>query len=112
MASVVANEITSLIEKVKDIFPPQVDVSYVGKNGKCYQVALLLRHVYPHAEIHYSQSEGHVYTLIGGNYYDIDGIVFSVPPDTCILDHQSGHRPHRWHKSFGQIPILEWLRRS
>lgn len=44
--SVVVNDITRLINLVKDVFPQQVDVEYVGKNGKCYQVALLLKHVY------------------------------------------------------------------
>lgn len=110
--SVLVNDITILINLIKDIFPQQVDVEYVGKNGKCYQVALVLKHVYPKAEIHYSQIEGHVYTLIDGNYYDIDGIHFSVPPDTELLDHRRGHKPHRWHHSFHNIPILEWLRKE
>ncbi|EBW9290412.1 hypothetical protein B7N40_24175 [Salmonella enterica subsp. enterica serovar Bovismorbificans] len=110
-SSMVVNDVTRLINLVKDVFPQQVDAEYVGKNGKCYQVALLLKHVYPEAEIHYSQIEGHVYTLIDGHYYDIDGIHFSVPPDTCLLEHNRGHKPHRWHKGFVNVPILEWLRK-
>lgn len=91
------------------MFPPQVDVSFVGKNGKCYQLALLLCHVYEQAEIHYDPIEGHVYTKIGNVYYDIDGAHFDVPPETGPLDHQRGHKPHRWHKSFGSHPIDSWL---
>ncbi|YP_009966755.1 hypothetical protein HYQ27_gp033 [Salmonella phage Se-J] len=94
--SVVVNDITRLINLIKDVFPQQVDVEYVGKNGKCYQVALVLKHVY---------------TLIDGHYYDIEGIHFSVPPDTCLLEHNRGHKPHRWHKGFVNVPILEWLRK-
>ncbi|WPK37638.1 hypothetical protein [Escherichia phage AV124] len=103
------NNITSLIRKIRDIFPPQVDVSWVGKNGKCYQVALVLRHIFPDSEICYSPSEGHVYTKIGKVFYDIEGAHLSVPPDTTRLDHNRGHKPHRWHKSFGDIPIDKWI---
>ena len=106
------NQVTSLIRKIRDIFPPQVDVSWVGKNGKCYQVALVLRHIYPQAEIHYSQIEGHVYTLIDGVYYDIDGAHFSVPPDTSYLEHNRGHKPHRWHKDFGHVGVDSWLTKN
>ncbi|AFU63789.1 hypothetical protein [Salmonella phage SSE121] len=105
------NNITSLIRKIRDIFPPQVDASWVGKNGKCYQVALVLKHIFPQAEIHYSDIEGHVYTLIDGVYYDIDGMHLKVPEDTCLLDHRRGHKPHRWHLSFKNIPVENWLRR-
>lgn len=59
MAGCVENHITSLIRKIRDIFPQ--------------------------AQICYSRIQGHVYTLIDGNYYDIEGIHFKVPEDICPL---------------------------
>ncbi len=109
MAGCVENHITSLIRKIRDIFPPQVDSVWIGQNGKCYQVALLLKHIFPQAQICYSRIQGHVYTLIDGNYYDIEGIHFKVPEDICPLDHREGHKPHRWHKDFSSIPVDSWL---
>jgi hypothetical protein len=28
-----------------------------------------------------------------------------------LLEHNRGHKPHRWHKGFVNVPILEWLRK-
>ena len=106
------SEVVGFINKVRDMFPPQVDVSFVGRNGKCYQLALLLRHTYQEAMIYYDPVEGHVYTRIGNVYYDIEGAHYRVPPATSLLDHQRGHKPHRWHKSFGSHPVEYWLRRD
>ncbi|UJQ70159.1 hypothetical protein selz4t2_97 [Salmonella phage selz] len=52
-----------------------------------------------------------LYSEVKGDVDDIDGIHFSVPPDTCLLEHNRGHKPHRWHKGFVNVPILEWLRK-
>lgn len=103
--------VLDFIAKLRDIFPPQVDASFVGKNGKCYQVALLLRQAFPEAEIYYDPVEGHVYTKIGNVYYDIDGAHYKIGEHSGPLDHQRGHKPHRWHKTFGGIPVEYWLRR-
>ena len=100
VCKVLSDEVSSFISKLRDIFPPQVDSVWIGKNGKCYQVALLLKHAYPSAEIYYSATEGHVYTKIDERWYDIEGIHVKVPEDVCLLDHKNGHPPHRWHKSF------------
>lgn len=110
MKSILSNDVTRFLTTLKTVFPPQVDVSFVGKNGKCYQVALLLRQVWPSAQIYYSRVEGHVYTLIDGLFYDIDGICLDPPVDIELLDHRCGHRPHRWHKTFNTVPVDYWLR--
>jgi len=109
--SMVVNHVTQTINLLKDIFPQQVDAVWVGLNGKCYQVALLLRHIYPSAEIVYDDIIGHVYTRIDNRLYDITGIVYDEPP--CIRGIQfygRSHKPHRWHKSFPSNPIKNWLK--
>lgn len=105
------NHVTQTINLLKDIFPPQVDVEWIGQNGKCYQVACLLKHIYPNAEIVYDDIVGHVYTRINGRLYDITGIVYNEPD--CIRGlafYSRQHAPHRWHKTFGDIPIKSWLK--
>lgn len=46
---------------------------YVFKHGGCYGLYLIIKSVYPEAECWYDQIEGHVYTKVGGEFWDIDG---------------------------------------
>lgn len=49
------------------------DADRVYREGNCFKLFLLLRHVWPNAEAWYDQVEGHVYTKIGKSWYDIRG---------------------------------------
>lgn len=64
-------------------------------NGMCYKLFLMLRQVYPDAELWYDHVVGHVYTRIGEHWYDIRG-EHRNRTDLRPLDHRSGHKPHRW----------------
>ena len=66
--------------------------------GRCYSFFLILRSVFPEAEPWYSKTEGHVFTRIEDRFYDIRGLHLRAPKDIEPLDHQNGHKPHRWGK--------------
>lgn len=66
--------------------------------GNCYGFARLLQHQYPHAVIWYDRVEGHIYTRIGGTWYDIRGAHYQRLGKRP-LDPREGHPPHRWRPS-------------
>lgn len=105
----ISNEVTRFINRVKDILPPQIDISYICKNGKCYQLALLLREVFKDAIIYYDPIAGHVYTKIDKHFYDIDGIYWGKTEHLEILDHKISHAPHRWRRDWN--PVDTWLKK-
>jgi len=53
--------------------------------GKCFQLYLFLRELYPQAEAWYDPIVGHVYTEIDGMYYDIHGLHQYIPPKSYLL---------------------------
>jgi hypothetical protein len=89
--------VTRVISLLKDSNP---DAVKLYTEGKCYRLALILRERFPSAEIWYCQVEGHVYTKIGSAWYDIRGKHLRVSSTCTLLDHKSGHRPHRWDNMF------------
>lgn len=54
-------------------------------DGKCFQLYLFLRNIYPHANAWYDPIVGHVYTEIDGTYYDIYGMHQYLPPKSYLL---------------------------
>lgn len=88
----ITNEITQVLSRIKDILPDEK----ICLEGRCYQLSLLLRHLYPDAEIWYNHKEGHVYTKIDRFFYDIRGAWNTAGEEASLLDHSRGHKPHRW----------------
>jgi hypothetical protein len=72
------------------------DIEWLYMEGQCYNFFLMLRSIWPSARAFYSMSEGHVYTKINGNLFDIRGRHLKAPRDLAFLDHSRGDKPHRW----------------
>jgi hypothetical protein len=53
--------------------------------GKCYQLHLMLKTLYPNAIAWYEPTEGHVYTKINDFYYDIRGTHKEIPATAYLL---------------------------
>jgi len=66
--------------------------------GKCYNLWLIVRTVFPDAQCWYSKVQGHVYIKYNKKFYDIRGkrLKWSLPDDLQPLDHREWHQPHRW----------------
>lgn len=87
------NKVLRVISRIRDGNP---DAVRLYTQGQCYNFSLLLKEIFPEAEIWYDQVEGHVYSKIGEFWYDIRGRHFKVA-DSCLpLNHRDGHPPHRW----------------
>lgn len=74
------------------------DMEALFMSGQCLTLALMLRSIWPDAEILYSRAEGHVYTRIDGRLYDIRGRHLVGPGDLAPLDWREGDRAHRWSR--------------
>lgn len=59
-----------LISAIRNSFPGAVTVY---TRGGCFEFYRILKEVFPDAEPFYDDMEGHVYTKIGGKFYDING---------------------------------------
>lgn len=49
------------------------DFEFMFLHGGCYHLFLILRALWPQAELWYVRNPGHVYTRIDGVFYDIRG---------------------------------------
>ena len=54
--------------------------------GSCFGVFRLIKAFCPEAEAWYSPEEGHVFTKVGGKFYEIGGRVVRPPKDTLPIN--------------------------
>ena len=87
------DRIERAIAALRDGWP---DMEALFMDGQCLTLALMLRAIWPAADILYSRREGHVYTRIDGRLYDIRGRHLVGPGDLVPLDWREGDRAHRW----------------
>ena len=66
--------------------------------GRCYELAMVLRTVYPEGELWYSYKHGHMYYKLRDKYYDITGRHFKIPSPSSKYDFRDGHPAYRWNK--------------
>lgn len=87
--------IDRFISALRDSHPAMVDIF---KNGSCYQLFLIIRTVYPNAAAWHDPVAGHVYVEVNGQFYDIDGRVYQLPPRAHKFTRETWpkHAPHRW----------------
>lgn len=85
-------KILALINAIRD---SSIDAVYNYKHGSCYKFALILRSQFE-GEIWYDYKHGHIYFKYLDKYFDIDGMHHKLSSNVMILDHDCGHRPHRW----------------
>lgn len=73
------------------------DSEYLFNNGKCFQLYLLLRSMWKHAECYYDGN--HITTEIDGVWYDINGKYYKQPDNSYILAEEHRHftNAHRWN---------------
>lgn len=65
-----------IITAIRESHPSMV---YLYTEGQCYNFHKIIKSIVPEAEPYYSDNEGHVYSKINGDFYDIRGLV--TPPD-------------------------------
>ena len=71
-------EILRFITTLRESHP---SMSYIFKNGACFELYKLLKYQYPETECHYDPEGIHVYAKIDGVFYDIDGAHLCLPSD-------------------------------
>lgn len=49
------------------------DFAFIYTNGGCYHLYLILKSLWPEAELWYQDNPGHVFAKIGSSWYDING---------------------------------------
>lgn len=86
-------QVLKLIEAIRSSHP---DMVKLYTEGQCYQFYLILRSQWPDAKAYYSRIEGHVYTMIDFELYDIRGRWIVHPKDLELLDHNTSYPPYRW----------------
>ena len=91
------NKVERLINAIRSSQP---HAHYMYRYGCCYNFFLILRSVFPQAQPYYSLKIGHVYTLIDGRFYDIEGKCLNPPKDLTFLYHNIEDKPHRWSARF------------
>lgn len=89
----VNKEIVKLINSISGLHQ---DMIKMCTQGQCYRFAVLLRTHFPGGTIYYDYLEGHAYYFINQVWYDIRGAHLKRPESCVPLNHQDGHRPHRW----------------
>lgn len=104
-----------LIEAIRNSHP---DMQKLYMEGQCYNFHLIIKSLFPEAECYYNQIEGHILTRLGGEYYDIRGMMEELPEGyepfdkTGITDHPSnwGKRDtRRLTHSGGEVVDANWL---
>jgi hypothetical protein len=66
--------------------------------GGCYHLFLILRSIWPQAELWYAHDPGHVYARIDGVFFDIKGGRRAVPEGAMPVTVRDLRRPDRWRK--------------
>lgn len=86
----------NLISAIRDSFD---NAEYVYTNGSCYKLFNILKVVFVDAEAYYDPIEGHVYTKINNQFYDINGVqrvnkskLVKMRSDPTLMK-----KVHRWH---------------
>ena len=64
------NDVTTLIQCIREATP---GAEKIYTQGACFHLFLTLKLAFPEAECWYDGVYGHVYTKIGGRFYDING---------------------------------------
>jgi hypothetical protein len=72
------------------------DMVKLFTEGRCYSLFEMMRILWPQANPLHSKAEGHVYTEIDGDVYDIRGKHLKLPADIGPLDYRAADAPHRW----------------
>lgn len=100
------HEILEVITAIRESHP---DMSELYTKGQCYNFYKILRSIYGQSvEPWYDYLEGHVYSKIGGRFYDIRGVRKRYSTSLVKLDHKHGHRPHRWGKGDNRRLQNKW----
>lgn len=86
-----------LITAIRNSFP---GASTVYTRGACWEFHRILKAAFPDAEPYYDHKDGHVYTEIGGQFYDINGRL-KKPLDLypMLKDTRLMRKVHRWMPS-------------
>ena len=91
--SQVRREVERFLELLRGTHP---SFRTIYTEGGCYQLYLILRSIWPQAELWYAFCPGHVWTRIDGVFFDINGGRVSVPPYCHPATVKDLRDPHRW----------------
>ncbi len=80
------------------------DFEFLFTNGGCYHLYLILRSLWPEAELwHTSDKQGHVWSKIGDYWYDIRGRRITRPKGAQRVTAARLGRPDKWKHRFQKI---------
>lgn len=103
------NDVEKFIATIRNSFTGS---TVVYTRGACFEFFKILKQVFPQAFPFYDHREGHVYTLIDGVFYDINGKKFFSKGTEPVPMDQDRHliaNAHRWmpHSNFRVVRLLE-----
>ncbi len=91
--SQVRRDVERFLELLRDTHP---SFRTIYTQGGCYHLHLILRSIWPQAELWYAHCPGHVWTRIDGVFFDINGGRVSVPDYAMPATVNELGQPHRW----------------
>jgi len=89
------NEDRKILDFIALIRDSHSEMSNIYSYGSCINFYLILRHLYPCADLYYSILHGHVGTMINGKLYDINGRIFDAKEFEPIRNIYSKRRTSR-----------------
>jgi hypothetical protein len=73
------------------------DFEHIYTRGACYHLHVILKHIWPAAELWYQPDPGHVWTKIGDVWYDIRGARRVKPRGSRLVRKPSTlGKPYAW----------------
>lgn len=87
------DKVTRFLDALRSSHP---DIEALYMEGRCFDLFMILRTLWPDAQPYHSHSEGHIYTKLDDRFYDIRGRRYRLPSDLGPLNYREGHAPHRW----------------
>lgn len=72
-------------------------------HGGCYHLHVILKTLWPQAELWYVDKPGHVWTRIDGHFYDIRGRRSRKPAGARPVAFKDLGRPDRWKKRLALV---------
>lgn len=79
------------------------DMEFMFRHGGCYHLFVILRTLWPQAELWYVDNPGHVWTRIDRRFYDIRGGRSRKPAGARPATFRDLGRPDRWKNRLALI---------
>ena len=84
---------------IRTIRESHSDMQFMFTHGCCFEFYKILKSQWPQAEPYFSNREGHVYTKIDKEYYDIRGKAMYIPGDLKLMSKRKQNEAEHWART-------------